>query len=84
MFRKYREFHNNEFVLIFADTAWGGGDFCAAQFLSWNNLDIAQVYHKKGLASDMTPIIHNEAERIYEITKVKPVVCYERNNAGIS
>lgn len=84
MFRKYRDFHNNEFVLIFADTAWGGGDFCAAQFMSWNNLDVPQIYHKKGLASDMTPIIHNEAERIYEITKVKPVVCYERNNGGIA
>ena len=34
MLRTYRDFERDEFVLIFADTSWGGGDYCAAQFLS--------------------------------------------------
>lgn len=83
-FRIYREFERGEFVLIFCDTAWGGGDFCAGQFMSYNHLDIPQVFHRKCMASDMTPIIHQEAERIFESTGVKPVVSYERNNGGLA
>jgi hypothetical protein len=32
----------------------------------------------------MTPRIHNELERIYDETKVKPVVAFERNNGGVA
>jgi hypothetical protein len=84
MFRKYRDFEPGEFVLIFADTAWGGGDFCAAQFMSHNRLDVPLVFHKKCMASDMTPELHNKAQEIAKITGVKPVICYERNNGGIA
>lgn len=82
-FRKYREFQKDEFILIFADTAWGGGDYCAAQFMSKDRIDVPLVYHHKGIASDMTPELHNKAEEIFDITGVKPVICFERNNGGI-
>lgn len=81
-FRRYRKYEQDEFYLVFADTAAGGGDFCAAQFLCQGNLDIPVVYHKKTTATEMTPILHQELERIYDITGVQPVVAYERNNGG--
>ena len=81
-FREYREFKPGEFVVCFADTAAGGGDFCAAHFLSKTELDIPLVYHKKVIATEMTPALHAKLEEIYDITGVKPVVAYERNNGG--
>lgn len=83
-FRRYRHWQPDEFVLCYADTSWGGQDYCAAQFLSPDNLDVPLVYHQQGLASDMTPRLHQELERIYDITKVKPVVSFERNNGGVA
>lgn len=83
-FRRYRTYQKEEFFVVFADTAWGGTDYCAVQFLSKTNLDVPTVYHSKVLASEMTPLIHAELERIYNETKVKPVVAFERNNGGIA
>lgn len=82
--RKYRSYKPGEFIVVGVDTAWGGTDYCSAQFLSKTHLDIPTVYHSKVLASEMTPIIHAELERIYDETKVKPVVAYERNNGGVA
>jgi hypothetical protein len=82
--RRYRHWQKDEFILCYADTSWGGVDYSAAQFLSKDLLDVPLIYHQQGLASDMTPVLHQELERIYDITKVKPVVSYERNNGGIA
>jgi hypothetical protein len=81
-FRQYRDFKPGEFVVVFADTAAGGGDFCAAHCMSKTELDIPLVYHKKVIATEMTPAIHAKLEEIYDITGVKPVIAYERNNGG--
>lgn len=83
-FRRYREWQKDEFILCYADTSWGGVDYSAAQFMSKDTIDIPLVYHAQGLASDMTPQLHQELERIYDITRIKPVVSYERNNGGIA
>lgn len=84
MFRKYRQYQKGEFVVVGVDTSWGGTDYSTAQFLSKTNLDIPTVYHSKVLATEMTPHIHLELERIYDETQVKPVVAFERNNGGIA
>lgn len=84
MFRRYREIGRDEFILLFADTSWGGADFSCAQYLSYYKLDIPQVFHAKILASEMTPYLHQEAERIYDVTGIPPVVCMERNNGGVA
>lgn len=81
-FRRYRPYEKGEFIVVFCDTAWGGLDYCAAQFLSKTKLDVPVVYHSKVLATEMTPAIHNELERIFNETGVKPVVAFERNNGG--
>ena len=83
-FRRYRNYKPGEFFVVFADTAWGGLDYCATQFLSKTNLDVPVVYHSKVLASEMTPLIHTELERIHDETKVRPVVAFERNNGGVA
>lgn len=82
--RTYRNWGVDEFVLCYADTSWGGLDYSAAQFLSKDKLDVPLVYHSRGLASDMTPILHQELNHIADVTQVQPVISYERNNGGIA
>lgn len=82
MFRRYRNYEKGEFYVVGADTAVGGGDYCTAQFLCKNRLDIPLVYHSKVLATEMTPLLHLELEKIYDTTGVKPVVAPENNNGG--
>lgn len=83
MFRKYRSLEPGEFIICFADTAAGGLDYCAAQFISKNKVDVPLVFHSKSLASEMTPQLHNMLEEIYKVTRVQPVVAFERNNGGV-
>ena len=83
-FRRYRKYERGEFYVVGADTAWGGTDYCSAQFLCKTKLDIPLVYHSKVLASEMTPLIHTELEKIYDDTGVRTVVAYERNNGGVA
>ena len=82
--RKYRQYQKGEFFVVGVDTSWGGTDYCVAQFLSKTNLDIPVVYHSRVLATEMTPLIHLELEKIFDQTGVKPVVAFERNNGGVA
>lgn len=84
MLRRYRKYDRGEFVILYGDTAWGGLDYSCFVALSKNRIDVPLVYHAKVLASEMTPIMHQEAERIFDETGVQPVVCMERNNGGIA
>lgn len=83
-FRRYRRYKENEFFVVGVDTAWGGTDYCSVQFLSKTHIDVPVVYHSKVLASEMTPLLHTELERIYDETNVQPVVAIERNNGGVA
>jgi hypothetical protein len=82
-FRRYRRYRHGEFIVVGADTAAGGLDWCAAQFISKASLDVPVVYHSKSLATDMTPAIHVELETIHDQTGVQPTVAFERNNGGV-
>lgn len=81
-FKNFRPFQSGEFVIAFGDTAAGGGDNCAVQFLSHKWLDVPEVYHSKVTASYMTPLIHERLTQIAEETGVAPIVAFERNNGG--
>lgn len=83
-FRRYRQPETGEFFCVFADTAWGGNDYCAVQFLSKTKLDVPVVFHSKITATEMTPQIHLELEKIYDATQIKPVIAFERNNGGVA
>jgi hypothetical protein len=83
MFRQYRKIEPNEKIVVACDTATGLGDYCAAQFLSKTKLDVPLVYHSKTIATEMTNQIFPVLEKIFEVTGIKPVVAYERNNGGV-
>lgn len=81
-FYKFRPWQPGEFVICFADTAAGGDDNCAVQFLSHKWLDVPEVYHAKVTGSYMTPLIHERLSDISRETGVAPIVAFERNNGG--
>lgn len=83
MIKRFRDLKPKEFIVVGVDTATGGPDYCAAQFLSKTKLDVPIVYHKQVIATEMTPVIHRELEAIFDKTGVRPVVAYERNNGGL-
>lgn len=82
MFKRFRPLQQGEFIIAFADTAMGGNDNCAVQFLSQKWLDVPMVYHSNVTASFMTPLLYEELNSIYEQTNVQPIVAFERNNGG--
>jgi len=81
-FKIYRKPAEDEFIVVGVDTAWGGGDYCAAQFISTLKRDVPIVYHSRELSSEMTPALFDMLTTIYNWTRVKPTVSYERNNGG--
>lgn len=81
-FRRYRPWQQGEFVLLFVDTAAGGLDSVAGQFLSHRWLDVPQVLHTPVTITAMTPIIYTELINIRKQTGVRPCVAFERNNGG--
>lgn len=82
MFYRFREPQAGEFFVVFADTAAGGNDNCAVQFLSSKWLDVPLVYHSRVTASYMTPQLYDELNHLYDVTGVQPIVAFERNNGG--
>lgn len=82
MFRKYRDLEHGERIVVGVDTAYGTNDYVAAQFMSTKNLDIPWVYHNPQTITEATNVLANALERVHDITGVKPIVAYERNNGG--
>lgn len=81
-FQLFRPIQRGEFFVIFVDTAAGGGDNCAVQFLSTKWLDIPMVYWSKVTAVHMTPLLPPILRSIYEQTGIRPLIAYETNNGG--
>lgn len=84
MLRLYRKLQPGEFFVVFGDTSQGGADSNFVQFGSKTNRDIPLVLQMQGVASEMTPILRDTLNWIYDQTHVKPVVALERNNGGSS
>ena len=82
MFKQYRPIERGEFIVVGVDTAAGGGDYTAAQFLSKTKLDVPLVYHSPIITTEFTNLLVPVLEKIYDKTGIKPVVSYERNNGG--
>lgn len=81
-FTQYRDIEAGEKFVVFADTAAGGADRCAAHFLSTTKLDVPLVYHAPVIATIMTNELLPVLEKIATITGFNPLVAYERNNGG--
>lgn len=84
MFKQYRKIEPGEFILVGGDCSQGGEDSNVSQFLSKTRLDVPLVYAKQGVAAQMTADIFSVLERIYDVTGLKPVVGFERQNGGAS
>lgn len=84
MLRLYREPERGEFFVVAVDCAQGGSDSNFGQFLSKSRADVALTFEKRCVAADMTPIMHQALEWIYDRTGVRPVVAFERNMGGAS
>lgn len=82
MFKQYRKIEKGEFIVVGVDTAAGGNDYTAAQFLSKTKIDVPLVYHSRTITTEFTNQLVPVLERIFDETGVKPVVAYERNNGG--
>jgi hypothetical protein len=83
MFKQFRKIENGEFFVVGVDTAAGGGDYVAAQFLSKTKLDVPLVYHSNITMTEFTPELNRVLERIFKTTGKKPVVAIERANGGV-
>ncbi len=83
MFKQFRDLERGEPILVAADGAAGGPENSCAQFLSQKKLDVPLVYHTPSLMTVMTNDLYPVLNEIYDITKVKPVVAFERNNGGV-
>lgn len=84
MLRLYREIEKNEFFVVAVDCAQGGIDANFGQFISKSQADVPLVFRRQCVAADMTPIIHQTLEWLYDKTGVQPVVAFERNMGGAS
>ena len=84
MFRLYRPIERGEFFVVAVDCAQGGIDANFGQFLSKTKTDVPLVFEKKCVAAEMTPIIHEALEWLYNLTGVEPVVAFERQMGGVS
>lgn len=82
MIKQYRDLEPGEFFVVGVDTSYGGLDYCCAQFLSKDREDVPIVLHTKQMITEITPLIHDMLDVIFDRTGVKPMIAYERNNGG--
>lgn len=83
-FRLWRKLEQGEFLIVGADCSQGGSDSNTAAFLSKDKRDFPITYKRQGVANDMTDELFPVLNWVYDITGVKPVVAFERNNGGAS
>lgn len=84
MIRMYRRPSLGEFFVVGGDCSQGGIDSNWAQFLSKDQIDVPLVLEMPGVAANMTPILHQTLEWIYDQTGIQPIVALERNMGGAS
>lgn len=84
MLRLYRQLNRGEFIVVGGDCSQGGIDSNWGQFISKDQVDVPLVLEMPGVAADMTPILHQTLEWVFDQTGVQPIVGLERNMGGSS
>lgn len=84
MLRRYRDIKRGEFFVVGGDCSQGGADSNWAQFISKDRVDVPLVLEMPGVAADMTTVLHQTLEWLYDQTGVQPIVALERNMGGAS
>lgn len=82
MFKQYREIQENEQFIVAVDTATGANDYTAVVYLSHNRMDVPIIYHSKETTSSFLLPLSRTLEKIYDITRKRPIIALERNNGG--
>lgn len=82
MFRQFRPIDEGEYFVVGVDSAAGGGDFVAAQFISKTKIDVPLVYQSKQTMTEFTNKLAEVLEKIHDKTRIKPTVAIERANGG--
>jgi len=67
---------------VAVDTAAGGLDYTAAQFLSKSKVDVPLVFHSKVTTADFIPTLARVLGKIRTKTNRQPCVAIERQNGG--
>jgi len=83
IWRQYRDIDPGEQFVVGCDPGTGERNYSCAQFLSRTRLDVPIVYHTKEMAVQMTNDIQPVLEKIFDVTKYKAMVAYERGNGGM-
>lgn len=81
--KQFRPIRRGEFFTVGVDTAAGGIDYCVGQFMSQSGIDVPLVYAENVTATEMTPKMAAILNKVYDLTGVRPVVAFERNNGGV-
>lgn len=84
MIRLYRQLNKGEFIVVGGDCSQGGIDSNWGQFISKDRVDVPLVLEISGVAADMTPILHQTLEWVFDQTGVQPIIALERNMGGSS
>lgn len=84
MLRLYRQPQRGEFYVVGGDCSQGGIDANWIQFLSKDQIDVPMILEMQGVAADMTPVLHQTLEWLFDRTGVQPIVALERNMGGSS
>lgn len=83
MFRQYRKIEKGEFIVVGGDLSAGGKDRSCCQFISKNRVDVPLIYDSQKMAIEMTNEIVPVLEAICDVTGIRPLIAYERNNGGV-
>ena len=83
-FYQFRVIQPGEFMVVAGDCAQGGLDKNYCQFFSKTKLDIPLVYRASGVAAEMTNAIFPVLEFLSDLTGMRPVVAFERQQGGAS
>lgn len=84
MIRLYRDLKRGEFLVVGGDCSQGGIDSNWCQFLSKDAVDVPLVIELPGVAANLTPLLHQTLEWIFDQTGIQPVIALERNMGGSS
>ena len=84
MLRLYRKPTKGEFFVVGGDCSQGGIDSNFVHFLSKDRVDVPLVLQMQGVASTMTPILHQTLEWLFDTTGIQPIIALERNMGGAS
>lgn len=80
--KQYRTIEKREELIVTQDCAHGGGDYVAIKVFSKTHLDFPITYHNQISSEKLNPWIIRLLNTLADITKIKPIVAYERNNGG--